>query len=148
MPTLEEIQKQIPAKRYNELLDLVELRDLYLNGLKTSLRNRKIHQNTRFQYRETSDVVEFSETAVRIEARYELAAVSGRSRVFDIKASYVAEFSLREPIPKEFFELYKVYNLPLQTFPFLRELVNNLITRMGLPPLILPLRKHLIGADH
>ncbi len=52
-------------------------------------------------------------------------------------------YSIEGALSEEFFEFFKSYTLPLQSYPYFRELTHSLTTRTGLSGLILPLRRVL-----
>jgi len=101
----------------------------------------------KFEFNEVSKLSSHEGDFVTIEIDYTLKAKCGRRLIAQINATYALVFSTDKKIPKEFFDIYKQYSLPLQTFPYFRELTNALFSRMGIPPLILPLRKFLVGSD-
>lgn len=144
---LKELQKKIPPKQYNELLDRLQLQDICLKTVKASLGTRVLTEKVNLDYREEAVVLPPEGKKTEIEARYFFRATSGKKRVFNLDATYLVTLIAEADLPTEFFELYKTYSLPLHTFPYLRELVHGVISRMGLPPLILPLRKGLIGQN-
>lgn len=64
-----------------------------------------------------------AERAVHVEARFE--------------ASYTAE----HPISDAIFEVFRATSLPLNTWPYFRELVHTVLARVGWPVLVLPVYK-------
>lgn len=58
-----------------------------------------------------------------------------------------AEFGLRfksvQPISQPYFEIFRHFNLPVNTWPYWRELVQSMTARMGWPPITLPLLKRV-----
>ena len=59
----------------------------------------------------------------------------------EFEITYRVDFSTAKEISDSFFEVYKNVSLPLNTWPFVRELVNSTTARMNIPPLTLPLFK-------
>ncbi len=58
-----------------------------------------------------------------------------------VKCAYRLIYSSEEEFTEEFFELFKARTLPVNSWPFFRELVNNITARMYIPPITLPLIK-------
>lgn len=141
-----DLKGQLPPAKYNEMLKHLNLVDVYIKEVRSTLYSRVVEKAT-LDFDEQAEVTEYTGSKATIEVSYHLKAKSGRVRLFETKVKYVVKFTVSEDVPKEFFELYKTLSLPLQTFPYLRECVNSMISRMGLPPLILPLRKFLVGSD-
>jgi len=141
----DESTTKLKPQEFNELLKHVNLVDVFLSKLRVGLRSRQLTERGQFKVSEKTEIASRDESHVEIKVGYRLSAKSGRSRLFDLDATYTAVFSTSKPIPAEFFEVFNEISLPLQTFPYFRELVNSIVSRMGLPPLILPLRKYLTG---
>ena len=57
----------------------------------------------------------------------------------EISAAFELEYSTDISITDDYWDIFRRSSLTLQSWPFLREYVNSIISRMGLPPLILPL---------
>jgi len=47
----------------------------------------------------------------------------------------------KEKFTDEFFDVYKEVSLKLNTWPYFREFVNNITSRMNIPPLTIPFFK-------
>ncbi|MEW6412075.1 MAG: protein-export chaperone SecB [Candidatus Zixiibacteriota bacterium] len=135
----------ITPTQYGEILKCVDLRDIYLKEIKSTLYSRELTGRASLKFDESANVLSVAENVATIEVSYNLKAKCGRNRLFTSRIKYAVLFDCKGDIPDGFFELYNKHSLPLQTFPYLRECVNSMISRMGLPPLILPLRKFLVG---
>jgi preprotein translocase subunit SecB len=96
---------------------------------------------------EVYKLVEISTERAVVEVSYTIKGKLKRTNIFSLAATYVVVFDTLKEIPKEFFETYNQVSLPLQTFPYLRELTNSVVSRMGFPPLVLPLRKYLTAGS-
>lgn len=59
----------------------------------------------------------------------------------EIKMVFGLRFSSPKPMTGEIFDIFKDVNLPLNTWPFLREFVSNTLGRMGWQPYALPAYK-------
>ncbi len=139
--------KGLSPKQYSELLKCVDIRDIYLSNSKTSVNRNAFTGKAKLDFGEKVNIRELTSDQVKIEAGYSLRAKSGRSQLFNIVVSFMVVFQTKREIPKEFFDIYNDINLPLQLFPYFREFVQLTISRMGLPPLVIPLRKFLISKD-
>ena len=144
----EQKKTAISPKRYNELLGHIDLVDIRLQDLKASLgKDTDISDRPVTNFGETFNIVSNTSNSVEIEALYTLNAKSKGRKVFSIRAKYLIVFKTDTELPMEFFDIFNKYSLPLQTFPYLRECVNSIVSRMNLPPLILPLRKYLMDGS-
>ncbi len=143
----EDAKKKIPPKKYNELLQHINLRDIFVTEINSKLFERNFPGSAKLQFDESTNLKDFGEDLVEIEVLYKLKAKNGRKKVFDILIKYSVLFELDKEVPEEFFMIYSKHSLPLQTFPYFREYINTILSRMGLPQLILPLRKNLVGKN-
>jgi hypothetical protein len=57
-------------------------------------------------------------------------------------------FSSQQPMTPEIFDVFKDVNLPVNTWPFLREFVSTTLGRMGWQPFTLPALKQGVPHDH
>jgi preprotein translocase subunit SecB len=142
---IKEAQEKIKPKEYMELLKCLDLRNIYLKDLKCSLSSNEITDRGVYRLDEGFEIVTHGDNEAIIEVAYKLGAKSGRKRLASVSAKYRVAFATEKRLPAEFFLLYNTYSLPLQTYPYFRECVNSLFSRMGLPHLTLPLRKYLVG---
>lgn len=69
----------------------------------------------------------------------ELEDEEGKShKVFELKAQYVLSYSTKTKIDDDLFDLFKKRNIPVNLHPYVRELVQSTMVRVGLPPFTLP----------
>jgi len=80
---------------------------------------------------------ETTEKAVIVNQTYKITGKQGRRRVFALSATYAVAFQSTEPFTEQFFKVFKDRTLPTFTWPYLRELVSSMTSRMGLPELVL-----------
>lgn len=145
--SLEAAKEKITPAEYGDYMAKLELKDVRLMSITSRRFNAPISESRNVSFDEKVVPMGIQERSAQVAVEYIVKAKSGTRRVAEIRAKYMAIFETAERLPEEFFVLYNEYSLPLQTFPYLRECVNSMFSRMGLPPLILPLRKFLIGSD-
>jgi len=58
--------------------------------------------------------------------------------IIDIRVTFVIIYKNKIPITKEFFNIFKSRNVPLNIWPYFREYIHNTCNRIGVPPLVLP----------
>ncbi|HED37058.1 MAG TPA: hypothetical protein ENI76_02255 [Ignavibacteria bacterium] len=66
---------------------------------------------------------------------------SSKSRYIQIEVTFVVTLKSKFEFTEDFFEIYKEISLHLNTWPYLREFVNQATARMNVPSLTLPLYK-------
>lgn len=138
---------KMQPKEYREYLRKIDLANIQLNDVKATLGKVDFSVRPVMNLTEGFKILKNVADHAIIEVSYKVSAKVKRSNVFTVNAKYHVSFVTNEQIPDDFFEIYNQLSLPLQTFPYLRELTNSIISRMGLPPLILPLRKFLVGEN-
>lgn len=73
----------------------------------------------------------------KIDARRPLS----KTRYVQIEVTFLVKLSSKEEFTEDFFKVYKNVSLHLNTWPYLREFVNQITIRMNIPPLTLPFFK-------
>ena len=145
MRNIEEAKKKITPRQYNEMLRHLALQNIYLKELKASVEMYEWKGQARLDFTDDAKLLRLTEEDATVEVRYVLRATVGQSLIFSMEATYLVTFKLNEAVSDEFFEIYNHYSLPLQTYPYFRELVSSTLSKMDLPRLILPLRNPLVG---
>jgi preprotein translocase subunit SecB len=141
---LEEARKVIDPEKYSRILRDVDLVDIIQKRLRSVLKGTLTDEKKSFQLTESMQVLERSDDQCVLECIFKLKAKSGRRIVAEVEAAYSVFFRLSEAVPREFFVLYNRFSLPMQLFPYFREEVHSRFAKMGLPTLVLPLRKFLV----
>lgn len=142
---LQEAQEKLTPQDYNEFLQSLNLVNLYLVESKSKLHSRKASETANVELREKTSDVNVIDDRVAIQHEYWISVKCNDNLVMELFAKYALEFELKGKVPDEFYTIYKNYTLPIQIFPYLRELVHSMTSKMDLPNLILPLRKNLVG---
>ena len=141
------IRKEVSPKTFSEMLRSVELKGIYIRDLKAVFSSVELAAKGTFEFHEESAEVNCTNSEVQIDVSYKIRAKSGRKKAADLRVTYRVILMTSRDLPQEFFEFYRAHRLPTQTFPYVRELVNNLFSRTDLPLLVLPLREHLLQGD-
>lgn len=74
---------------------------------------------------------------------YELAMTytGEKDTLLEVTCAFEVALQTGRPMTREYFDVFSKVNLPVNTWPYFRELAHSMISRMGLPPLILPMVK-------
>ena len=134
------MEKMTPQE-YSTILDDIELQSLYLKKLDSFISHDQISEGMSIVIKDNST---FSNTdeGFNVESRYTLNAKNQQKKiVIKIDCIYGIIFKSSKNITDSFFEIYKDMSLPLNVWPFFREMVNSITSRMNIPPLTLPLIK-------
>jgi hypothetical protein len=80
---------------------------------------------------------------VIVRHRYSQKTKVGKKVIFGLDTTFRLVFHSEEEFTDDFFAVFCAVSLGLYTWPYFRELLNNLSSRTGMPPLTLPMLKML-----
>jgi hypothetical protein len=139
--SLKEISKQLPPEKYREILDSIHLMEISLIEVSSTVSRSALlnMEHPKFRIRDSFSM-DHAKDFYRLKGAYSVdVPVKGRGKnPLEIKATYSVRFSGPENIPEEFWIIYKEMVLPIQLWPYFRELVQSMTARMNIPPLTLP----------
>ena len=127
-------------KRYREILKGIQLDTIALRALKANIHRENMEGSMKIEFRENASYKN-TEEGFEVSAQYVLIGKNKRRIALRVDCTYDLFFTSEEEIDDEFFEIYKEFSLPLNLWPFFRELVHSITSRMNIPPLTLPLLK-------
>ncbi|HOH09092.1 MAG TPA: hypothetical protein PLF89_16335 [bacterium] len=128
-------------EEYRRFISGIDLRQIQLAEMNCKmdekLFNERLTVNITSESRFAPDEGGFS-----IIHEYKLTGKNAeRKTALKISAVYLLHFSSHRDMKPEYFEIYKQVSLPINIWPFFRELVHATTSRMNIPPLTLPLIK-------
>jgi len=139
--------KKLSRQKYQEALGGVQLEGLVLDECSAELRREKLLTSTsRSLTLAVSDeprVQAKSDHGFIIEQKYKLVAKPSNERAYALRLTckFVLTYSSDGEVSDQFLEIFTSNNVSLNSWPYFRELVQNLTQRMGMPPLTVPLLK-------
>ncbi len=139
---LKESPKLSPEK-YKEYLKETELESITLLSCSAKIRNEYFADSMKHM---VSDKVKHeinNSNNAKLQHEYQFIITESTKRDFAVKI--ICEFEVHltsaSSINKDFLDIFSKVNLHMTTWPYFREFVQNIIQRMGLPPLTLPFLK-------
>jgi len=142
----EKEKEPLSKSEYRKILSGLKLKDIYFLEGKFSLKRKELSPNLIVKISENASFEIISGTSVELIHNYKLGVTNkeNRKKSINIECSICSVLLSKEKFSDEFFEIYKKINLPIHTWPFFREYVFNVTSRMNIPPLSLPLlKKHI-----
>ncbi len=136
MPTPEEYGNFINGIQIEDvrLVELkVEAKEATINPAETALR---VNDSSRFD--NLSDGFEIFHTYHLI-----FESVSKEDNQGEIKATFGIRFTSETKLTESYFKIFSQINLKMNTWPYWREIVQNMISKMGWPGFTMPLLKTL-----
>ncbi len=140
-----EIKKpKISPEDYKIILQGLDLISISLKESKTFL-NTDINPPTELniQIKDEANYKVKEEGIVFVFQKYQIDArkPQSKTRFFQLEVTFLVKVFSKENFTEEFFDVYKNISLHLNTWPYLREFVNQTTSRMNVPPLTLPFYK-------
>ncbi|MCX7611715.1 MAG: hypothetical protein N2043_09040 [Ignavibacterium sp.] len=140
-----EIKKpKISPEEYKKILQGLDLINISLKESKTFL-NSDINPPTELniQIKDEADFKIKEDGIVFISHKYQIDArkPESKTRFVKIEVTFLVKIHSKEFFSDDFFEIYKNISLHLNTWPYLREFVNQMTSRMNIIPLTLPFYK-------
>jgi hypothetical protein len=133
----------LTPQEYRQSLSQVDLNEIFLEECSAKLRRDLISQSMEISIKDKTTCSRQEDNHLAVEHRYELTTGPGRKKDCALKVLcvYRLEYTSEAPLSDEFLEVFRSHNVPLNTWPYFREFVQNMTQRMNLPPLTLPLMK-------
>lgn len=141
-------QPNISPDAYQSILKRIELKDLSIIESKTKL-NEEFHAPKLELKINDNSTFETTENEFRVFSRYTFKAKGEEksSPFVEMVVKFQLIYDLRDcpEISKDFFDIYEELSLGFIIWPYFREFVQNMLSRMNLPHLTLPMRKAIKG---
>ncbi|MBA7671453.1 hypothetical protein ES703_79611 [subsurface metagenome] len=134
-------QKKVSSFRdYNDFVKQIEVDDLRIVSAQVNLLDYSYFPSSAEVKWKMRASYEKAEGQFSVSHRYNVTILDKETNEDKAKISvtFFVVYSSKIPISDDFFEIFKVRNLPLNTWPYFREFVHNVIMRMGWPPFIAP----------
>ncbi len=134
--------EKISPEEYRRILKGIELQNILLSEIKASVKHEFFSESMKINIKDDSEY-EFNEDRFIVTNKYILTSKSNKQKknALKIEATFRIIFESEYEINDDFFEIYKEISLPLNIWPYFRELVSSITARMNIPPLTLPLLK-------
>ena len=138
------MKPKISPEEYRRILENVRLDTLYLMDLITKYEEGFISNSLNLDIKEKYKFIQ-NEQILTVYYEYKLSAKddSFEKAALNLKVKYIVKYDIMRDlmISKEFMDIFSDLTLSLLLWPYFRELVNNMIYRMGMPPLVLPMKR-------
>jgi len=135
--------KKIDPKEYKKILHTVDLQSIAIEACYVKFNEETYNTQLVININSEKSYENLENGLVIVKERYKLTARAHneRKQALNISCTFRLYFSCDKPLRDNFFEIFKTHNLPLNTWPYFREFVQNMTQRMNIPPLTLPFMK-------
>lgn len=138
------MKPKITPEEYRNILEALELDTLYLSELNTKFKEDFISSNLRLGIEEKNTFVQ-EDSTLKVFYSFKLTASDETKTepAIYIFVKYTVRYKILKEIliTKEFIKVFSDITIGMLLWAYFRELVNNTTYRMGMPPLVLPLKK-------
>ncbi len=138
------MKPKISPEQYREILKNVRLDSLYLVDLNSKYNEEYVSKSLELDIKEKHSFTQ-ENNKLKIFFNYSIIAKEKQAEkpAMTIKCKYVVKYDVLNEveITKDFMDIFSELTVSLLLWTYFRELVNNTIYRMGMPPLILPMRR-------
>jgi preprotein translocase subunit SecB len=138
------MKPRISPDEYRSILESLELDTLYLTELSSKFKEDFVTSNLvlgieeKYHYEQASSILKvfyFFKLSAKDETKEDYA--------ISFQAKYTIRYKLTKDvvISKDFMKVFTDLTLGMLLWPYFREIVHNTVYRMGMPPLVLPLKR-------
>ncbi len=138
------MKEKITPEEYKTILDSIEIDQISIIESKSKYDKSKLTNNLDLVIKEKQ---EFSQDELGLNIKYKFV-LKGQSADLDkaaveISATYQMVYLKKNKIEidSNFYEPFTKFVLSLMIWTYFREYVQNMVYRMNLPPLVLPLKR-------
>jgi hypothetical protein len=134
------------ASSYPAFIQQIELVRIWLKSSKVVNADRNdVAEGISVQIIDTS-TWNASDSGFTVYHKYSIKFRDQRNRrLGDIEVEFGLSYASTVPMTDDLFELFGEHNLPLNSWPYLREYLASTLGRMGWPAFTLPVRKIVSG---
>ncbi len=128
-------------EEYRRFIAGIDLRQIQLVEMSCKL-DEKLFNDRLTVHISAESAFTDEEGGFTVNHEYKLTGKTAERKIaLKISAVYLLHFSSHRDMTPEYFAVYKEASLPINLWPFFRELVHATTSRMNIPPLTLPLVK-------
>lgn len=132
-------------EKYAKILEKLEFAEIFLESCSVDSKREEFF-NAKEIMVGVNDRSKFIQKRGRLEVEHSYTLKLMRkddetNLPFKISAKFRLVFISEVEISKEFYDIFKKINLPINSWPYFREFVQSMTQRMNIPPLTLPFVK-------
>ncbi|OIO58110.1 MAG: hypothetical protein AUJ47_11820 [Candidatus Marinimicrobia bacterium CG1_02_48_14] len=131
-------KNKISPDEYRRILETLDLSRIWLENGSFNVNRENLSEKLAIGFKEKYTYVN-TDAGARITAVVSLnAGEKSRGIAIKIMGQFVLDFNTPDTLTDDFFEIYQDISLPFIVWPFFREYVYSITSRMEIPPLTLP----------
>lgn len=129
---------KMPPEEYRALLKGINLEEIALVSCSAGVKRERLGEPLGVAiHKDSVRILKNKGAVLSFEHSYQVTAAgpTEKNPTISIKCSFYVEYKAEQPVSKEFLEIFSRVNVPVNTWPYFREFVQNMTLRVGLPPL-------------
>lgn len=136
---------KLDPKIYNDFIGEIEIKNIKLNSLRIDDVNDELAENSNLSLSLKFDNKQFSKNGdiLNIYSKFFVGVKNEEDGTikngFNIEFTYKLEYYIEniDRFSDEYIRLFAIKNVPVNVWPYARELISSLTTRIGYPTLII-----------
>lgn len=128
-------------ERYASFIGQIRLQGIWLASAKILNRTGPAMPNNIAIRIDDDATWEAQDWGFRAFTNYHVRLTEGRKQLASVDATFAVDFASREPMSDSIFATFGEVNLPVNTWPYLREFLASSLSRMNWTPFTLPALK-------
>ena len=134
---------KVTPREYDEYIKGVDIREIRFENGSFKFKNADLFReesSIKVKYKRNPELIEIHKDyfVVRDKLVFSVIEVSSRKHIIDVECCLIVVYDHEDGITEEMFELFRDFNVPVNTWPYFREFVGSATTRMGMPAFTLP----------
>jgi len=131
-------EHRIEPQEYSRVLGTLELGEISIDKGSFNITREHFDGSLTLDIKDNCDFIE-TDDGIEVTVSYTLLGKSNAKKTaIRIKADFLLTYATPETITEDFFEVFQNVSLPFIIWPFFREYVYSITSRMYIPPLTLP----------
>ena len=140
------MKPKISPDEYKKILDNLQLDNIYIVDLSAKLNEQALGSDLDIEIKDKYSFTIDEGNVLKIIYSYTFTAKSGQSdkNAVAIKAKYAVKYLILSDnllITKDFIDIFVQLTVSLLLWAYFRELIHDLMSKMSLPPFILPMKR-------
>lgn len=134
---------KISPAEYKEILQKVDLESIALEECSVKVKRKNIRNSMQLAIKSSANHIFLEAGKIEFTHEYELISFADKKKEYAMKinCSYKILLTSEADIHEDFPKIFAKVNLSINTWPYFREFVQNMVQRINFPPLTLPLLK-------
>lgn len=126
------------TEEYRKFIEGLTINEIKIITLKATV-EKKFEPPARILVKDSADFEIINDNAIEVTQIYNIDAKKDNEEKagLQVEIIYLIKYSIKAPMKKEFFDIFKNTSLRLHTWPYVRQFIHQITFNMNIPPIIL-----------